>query len=814
MTNHWIDIQNSNCVLIIGSNAAENHPVFFKWAVKARERGGKIIHVDPRYTRTSQLADIYIRMRPGTDIAFIGGIINYILTHKLYHEWYVREYTNATYLVNRDFQTATELGGIFSGLEKNKYNKDAWMYQLDAKKERLKDMTMQDPHCVFQLLKKHYSRYTVDAVSKVTGCDHRIYEEVCKIYGATGKPDMAGSIIYAMGATQHTYGTQNVRAYSILQLLLGNMGVAGGGINALRGESNVQGSTDFALLFNILPGYLPVPAASLKTLKDYFKKFVPESADPKSLNWQQHRPKYLVSLLKAKYGNYAVPENEFAYHLLPKVDDGKNYSFLPLFETMYKNSVEGLFLWGMNPVVSGMNARMIRKAISNLKWLVAVDLWETETACFWQAPGANPKEIKTEVFLLPAASSIEKEGSVTNSGRLAQWRYKAVKPPGESRSDLDIATELYYRLADHYNKEKGVFPEAITKLTWNYGLKGPDGKILGADSHYVAKEYNGYALKDIVDPKTDKIIVKAGEQLPAFALLKDDGSTVCGCWIYTGCYTEKGNMMAKRLLKDPTGIGLFPDWSWTWPVNRKILYNRASVDWEGKPFNMKKPVIWWDGVKWIGDVPDGPQPPGSIYPFIMNRGGLGRIFSIALNDGPFPEHYEPLECFLKNLISKCQTNPVIMRWDIEGSEMSKAATFGSECQIQYPFIATTYRLSEHWQTGQMTRWLPWLAELMPEPFIEISEELAEEKGIKNGSSVAVSSFRAPEGIKVKAIVTKRLKPLKLDGQTVHVVGLPWHWGFKGISKGPIINELTPSAGDANTMIPEYKAFLVNVMKVR
>jgi formate dehydrogenase-N alpha subunit len=813
MTNHWVDIKNSDCVLILGSNTAENHPVFFRWAMKAREAGGKIIHVDPRFTRTSQLSDVYARIRPGTDIAFVGGLINYVLQNKLYHEFYVREYTNATYLVNPEFKTATELKGIFSGLKGNKYDTNAWGYQLEANGERKKDMTMRDPHSVFQLVKKHYSRYTVETVSKITGCDPKVYEEVCKLFGATGAPDKAGTIVYAMGITQHTYGTQNVRILSVLQLLLGNLGVAGGGINALRGESNVQGSTDFGLLFNSLPGYNPLPSASVKTLKDYNEKFTPKSSDPKSLNWQGNRPKYMVSMLKAKYGAYATKENDFAYDLLPKLDDGKNYSFLPLFETMYKGGVEGLFLWGMNPAVSAPNSRMIRKALGNLKWMVAIDLWETETAAFWQAPEADPKSIKTEVFLLPAAASFEKEGSVSNSGRMVQWRYKAVEPVGEARSDLDIATDLYYDLADAYTKGKGALPEAITQLTWNYGLKSPGGRLFrGPDPHFVAKEINGYAVSDITDPKTNAVLAKAGEQLPTFGLLQADGSTVCGCWIYCGAYTEKGNMMARRSPKDPTGIGLYPEWSWVWPVNRRILYNRASVDWEGKPFNTKKPVIWWDGAKWLGDVPDGAQPPGSIYPFIMNRGGLGRLYGLGLADGPMPEHYEPLECTIKNFLSEHQTNPVIKRWDIEGSDMSKAATYGSEYCIQYPFIATTYRITEHWQAGQMTRWLPWLAEAMPEPFLEISEELAGEKGIKNGEPVLVSSVRVPKGIQVKAVVTKRLKPMKMDGQTVHVVGLPWHWGFKGIITGPIINELTPSIGDANTMIPEYKAFLVNVKK--
>ncbi len=811
MTNHWIDVKNSDCILIIGSNAAENHPVFFRWALKAREKGGKIIHVDPRFTRTSQLSDIYARIRPGTDIAFIGGIINYVLHKRLYNEWYVREYTNATFLVRSSFKTATDLNGVFPGLQGNRYDRRLWGYQVDARGEPLKDVTMEDASCVLQLLKKHYLRYSAEKVCRITGCDPATYDEVSRLVASTGNPDRAGVVVYAMGATQHTYGTQNVRAYSILQLLLGNIGVAGGGINALRGESNVQGATDFALLSDSLPGYHPAPVAPLKTLDEYCKRHVPSSADPKSVNWQQHRRAYVVSLLKARYGTYATPQTDFAYHLLPKLDEGKDYSFPQVIQKMTQQGIEGLFLWGMNPVVSAANARVVREALSKVKWMVAVDLWETETAAFWQAPGTDSRSVATEVFLLPAAASFEKEGSVTNSARLAQWRYKAVEPAGKAKPDLDIVTLLYEGLAEAYRREGGALPEAVTRLTWDYSGPKQEG-ISRPDPHRVAREYNGVAVADLVD-STGTLTAKAGSQLSSFAQLRGDGTTACGCWLYCGSYTEKGNMMARGSASDPTGMGLFPEWGWAWPLNRRILYNRASVDAAGKPRNPRRPVIWWDGAAWQGDVPDGGQPPGTVFPFIMTREGIGRLYAPDLNDGPLPEHYEPVESPVKNGLSKRQINPIMRSWGEKDSALNRVAVYGSAASRRYPYIATTYRLTEHWQTGQMTRWLPWLAEAMPEAFIELSRELAVEKGIRNGDKVRVASVRAPEGVVVRAIVTKRLKPMVSEGLREHLVGLPWHWGYKGLATGPITNELTPCVGDANTGIPEYKAFLVDIEKV-
>ena len=620
MTNHWNDLQNADVILIMGSNAASNHPISFKWINKAIDRGAKLISVDPRFTNSSAKAHIFARLRSGTDIAFLGGMIKYILDNNLIQKEYVVEYTNASFLIDEKFGFED---GLFSGYDAKgrKYDRSTWKYQVDANGIPKMDKTLQNPHCVYQLLRKHYSRYNLDIVSNITGTPKDDLLQVYKAYAETGKPDKVGTILYAMGWTQHTVGTQNIRAMSIIQLLLGNMGMAGGGVNALRGESNVQGSTDYGLLFHILTGYNPAPRASDKTLKDYNEKYTPQTKDPKSFNWWKNRPKYIISFLKAMYGANATKENDFGYAWLPKLDETQNASWLMLFDQMAKGKFKGFFAWGQNPACSGANAGKVRKAMENLDWMVNVNLFDNETGSFWKGPGKDPSKIKTEVFMLPCAASFEKEGSLSNSGRWMQWRYKAVNPPGQALPDLEIMHELFVKVRKLYKEKGGTFPEPILNLSWNYGPKGADGMIKHPDPHYVAKEINGYTAKDIEveDPKTKAktVVAKAGEQLGSFALLQDDGSTTSGNWLYCGSYTQGGNMAARRGKADPTGIGLYPGWAWCWPVNRRIIYNRASVNWEGKPWDPKRAVIWWDGSKWQGDVPDGPPPPGAIYPFIM-----------------------------------------------------------------------------------------------------------------------------------------------------------------------------------------------------
>ncbi len=790
MTNHWTDIGNADVILIMGSNAAENHPISFHWVTEAMNKGATLIHVDPRFTRTSAKAHIWAPLRSGTDIAFLGGMIKYITediekSPQNYNMEYLQEYTNAGWLINPNYGFSD---GIFSGYDASARaykDKSTWQYQLDDAGIPKQDKTFQDANCVFQLLKRHYSRYDLDTVSRVTGTSKELLLKVYQTFASTGKPDRAGNIMYAMGTTQHTVGSQNVRAYAVIQLLLANVGIAGGGINALRGESNVQGATDFALLFQYLSAYIPVQNTAHPTLTKYLEANTPKTSDPRSGNWKQHQPKYAVSLLKAWYGDAATADNEFGYQYLPKIQAGGNYSFIPLFEAMEKGTIKGLLAWGQNPAVGGPNSNAERKALEKLDWLVAVDLWETETAAFWKRPGVDPASIKTEVFLLPACASYEKEGSITNSGRWSQWRYKAIDPPGDAEDDLWMVVHLMDKIRALYAQQGGPNADAITKLTWDYGEH--------PDPNQVAKEINGYDLT------TGKLVTN-------FTVLKDDGTTSCGNWLFSGSYTEAGNMMARRDPKDNSTIGLYSNWAWCWPVNRRIIYNRASVDLDGNPFDPRRPVVKWnaEAKKWSGDVIDGfgTKSPAEVYPFIMLPEGVGRLFGMGMVDGPFPEHYEPWETPVKNMISNTQLNPAVKVWRPEEQGTPD----------KYPYVATTYRVTEHWQTGGMTRNLPWLSELMPEMFVEISEELAQEKGIRNGEKVVVESARGQ--VSGVAIVTKRLMPLRVDGQVIHHVGLPWHWGYMGLVTGDSANLLTPYIGDANTTIPEYKAFLVNVRKAR
>jgi len=823
MTNHWIDIQHADRIMIIGSNAAENHPISFKWVMKAIERGAKLISVDPRYTRTSARSHIYAPMRSGTDIAFIMGMIKYVLDDmdknpQSYNAEYVREYTTASFLINPRFNMPADLDGVFSGYDKRarKYNKDTWKYQLDGKGMPKKDKSLKDPNCVFQLLRKHVSRYDAKTVSNVTGTPVDIYQNVCKTFAESGATGKAGTIMYAMGTTQHTYGTQNIRGYAILQLLLGNMGIAGGGINALRGESNVQGSTDHCILFHILPGYLKTPDDKDVSVDAYSTRYYEgKNKDSKSADWWGNARKYIVSLLKAWYGPNAKPENDFAFGYLPKREVGKNYSHISLFEAMDEGTIKGMICLGQNPAVGGPNALKERDALEKLDWLVCVDPWETETANFWQRPVANDTNVRvdstkinTEVFLLPAAASMEKEGSITNSGRWMQWRYQAVHPSGMAKSDLWLLDRLFKAVKTRYKNQGGPIAGAILDMDWNYG-SGDE-----PDVHAVAKEINGYDLT-------------TGKLAASFGKLKADGSTSSGNWLYCASYTEAGNMAARRIGIDPTNIGLYPEWSWCWPVNRRIIYNRASVDMKGRPWDKKHPVIAFKGLavdgkyvskRWVGDVPDGGwyplmNPDGSLrkdakYPFIMKPEGHARIFGYGLADGPFPEHYEPVESPLtKNPMGHGQmVNPAAKLWHVDKPEGNPIAKPGDGFDV----VATTYRVTEHWQAGAMTRNLSWLTELMPSVFVELSLELADEQGIKPGDRVLVKTARGALG--GWAIVTRRFRPFQLNGQTVHQIGVPWHWGFQGSSCGCSANALTPHVGDANTMIPEYKAFLCKVEK--
>ena len=791
MTNHWIDIQHADVILCIGSNPAENHPISFRWVEKSMDNGGKLISVDPRYTRTSSKSDIYAQLRPGTDVAFIGGIIHYALENNSIHREYVVNYTNAAFLVDEGYAFDE---GLFSGYDpdNNSYDNGSWAYQVDADGNPLRDNSLEDPRTVYQLLKQHYARYSPEKVCEITGTAIQDYLNVARTFCSTGRVGKVATIMYAMGTTQHTTGTQNVRSYAMLQLLLGNIGLAGGGINALRGECNVQGSTDYALLYHILPGYLNSPTFDNRTLDDYLEKWTPKTKDPQSANWWSNMPKYMTSLLKAFWGDAATAENDFAYDYLPKRSG--NYSFLKVMERLQGGGFEGLVLMGTNPIVGGPDAGAIADGLDNLKWMVAADLWETETSIFWKRPGVDPKGIDTEVFLLPAASSVEKQGSISNSGRWAQWRYKAVEPPGHAESDAFFVDQWVKRLKDLYAND-GIFPGPIVDLSWNYG----DGHE--PDIDMVARECNGKFTRDVeINGKT----FKKGEQVTNFTSLQSDGSTASGNWLYCGSYPQEGNMMQRTGTSDPTGMGFFHEWAWCWPLNRRVLYNRASVDLNGKPWNPDKPVISWNEATgtWEGDIPDGGWPPmskdGTKHPFIMLAEGFGRLFAAGLADGPLPEHYEPMESPIGNLMNKQQSNPALDR----KGKINKSGRF--------PYIATTCRVSEHWQAGAMTRSLPWLVELVPNMFVEMSEELATKKGVANGEMVTISTRRG--AIEAQALVTSRIRPLRVGGKMVEQVAIPWHFGFNGIAKGDSANILTDAVGDANTHIPEYKAFLCNIEK--
>jgi len=808
MTNHYIDLKNSDCILIMGSNAAEHHPIAMKWILRAKEKGATIIHVDPRYTRTSARCDYHVPLRSGTDIAFLGGMINYIIENNKWFKDYVLNYTNASFIVGKDYSFQD---GLFSGYdaEKRKYNKDTWVLEKDAAGIPKRDMTLSDPRCVFQMLKAHYSRYTLDKVSSITGVSKENLEKVYAAYSATGVPDKAGTECYALGWTHHTTGSQIIRTMSLIQLLLGNMGIAGGGINALRGEPNVQGSTDHCILYGNLPGYLKMPSASIESIEHYLEKYTPVSKDPQSANYYSNYPKFFVSFLKAMFDDKVTAENGFGYSWLPKMDDGVAYSLMHLFDKMYEGKIKGLIAVGTDPAVSSPNSAKVRKALEKLDWLVGENIFNNETYAFWHAPGVDPKKIKTEVFLLPASATMEKEGSQSNSGRWVSWKYKAAEAPGDAIPVGEITIKIMAAVKELYAKEGGTNPEPILNLKWDY--TDNKGRF---DALKVSKQINGYFLQDTViedKAKGTTTEFKKGQLVPTFGNLQLDGSTSCGNWIMSGSFTAEGeNKMAKRGKEDPTGLGLYPNWAYAWPVNRRILYNRASCDVNGKPYNPKRNVLEWKGDKWVGDVPDGPWPPQSDkekgkYPFIMKTDGVGALFGPGMVEGPFPEHYEPLEGPLaRNPLSSQLINPAI---EIFKSDLDKVANASEK----FPYVCTTYSCTEHWCSGALTRWQAWLLEMQPELYVEISDLLAKEKGIQNGQRVKVSSIRG--SVECVAMVTRRFKPFQVEGKTIHQVGLPFNYGWlfpKGGSDSS--NFLTPTVGDANTFCPEYKAFMVNVAK--
>ena len=811
MTNHWRDIRNADVILIAGANPAEAHPVGFQHFMYAKldpsrgpgkGGGAKIIHIDPRFSRTSAVSDMYLRIRTGTDVALFGGLMNYLIQNAKYHDEYVKNYTNASFIVNPGY-------GFHDGLfndwdpKKKAYGPTAWNYAVDAEGFAQRDMTLQNPHCVFQLMKAHYSRYTPEVVQTITGIPKEDFLKIAEIVGEMGRPDKVMTIVYAVGLTQHTTGVQMIRSAAVMQLLLGNMGKPGGGMNAERGHANIQGNTDHAISWEILPGYLKVPLPGQKSIADYIKASAPKKLDPNSWNYfGTNYKKFLVSLLKTWYGDHATPQNDFVFNYLPKPDG--NSSWITIWDAAIQGKMEGVFLSGMTATSIGPDSNQVLTGLSNLKWLVVMDAFPTTSSEFWHGPGMDPSKIQTEVFMLPCTHWIEKAGSFTNSGRWVQWKDQVLPPQGQAMHDHWLTAEIFLRVKALYQKEGGKFPDPIMAMTMDY--KDPQKP----DLDELAQEING---KDLT----------TGKRLATFAALKDDGTTTAGDWIYTGHYGPKGNFAKRRngvqdpKKNDPTGMGFYPEWSWSWPVNRRVLYNRASADLNGNPWDPTRPGIKWNGTAWVGDVPDyppkmSPHDPKAWLPFIMNGEGTGRMFSNALVDGPLPEHYEPMESPVKNALHPdVQNNPAVYDYDLRGGRPERFGTVAD-----YPYIATTYRVTEH--EHYITQQVEHLVALQPEPFVEIPTALAQQKGIQNGDYVWVRSKRGK--MHVRAIVTNRVGQLDLGGTKVWQLGIPIHWGFIGIEaeKRPevsqywLANVLTPFIGDANSRTPEFKSFLVNIEK--
>lgn len=817
----------------IGSNSAENHPVSSRWIHKAHDNGAKWIVVDPRYTRTAEQADIYCPIRSGTDIAFFGGLYNYIIENDLWQHDYVLNYTNASYLLDPDYEFDPETG-FFSGWdeETGKYSNATWHYQVESEstwdtsangdyawavapgvpeftppvvEHPKKDMTLQDPMCVFQQFKKHYSRYDMDTVCSICGMDKETLELVYSTYASTGQPGKAGSILYALGQTQHTYGAQNTRAMSVLQLLLGNIGIPGGGVNALRGEPNVQGATDMGMLVNEHPAYLKWPN---DTARASLRKWL--EGETYSDGYYTNKPKFLISSLKEWFGDAATVDNDYGYDWWPKVPSSPDFTIMSTFELMDQEIIKGYFNWGMNPCHSAPNAGFVRRSMAKLDWLVVADQVITESASFWKAPDMNPADINTSVYFLPCALIYEKPGTIANSGRWLQWRYQAVEPWEDSKPDYEMVDLLWQEICRLYREEGGANPDPILNTKWDYYV---DGKI---DPRPVAWALNGYTIEGTNCNTTSDNPETA--LLAGYADLKADGTTACAMWIYGGFYNNNDapldpaqQPIGQRDNSDKTGLGLNTTWAYAWPNNRRILYNRASADINGKPWNPDKVLCEWKGDSWIlndaadfvAKKGDDPVPPNNKA-FFMLWEQNGRLESYGMEDGPLPEHFEPFETPVEtNLLNGSLNSPCMKFANNESTKHGSAS--------DYPIVATTYSVTEHWQTGGQSRACPALVEAMPSQFIEISEELANEKGIASGDMVRVWNNRG--SVEVNAVVTKRIKPFTVHGNTQHLVGLTHHFGWSDLfGTGDVVNDLTPNVGDPNSQTPEYKAFLVNIEK--
>jgi formate dehydrogenase major subunit len=843
------DLQNSDCIVIEGSNMAECHPVGFQWVMEAKARGARVIHVDPRFTRTSALADIHVPLRAGTDIAFLGGIVNYVLRNEKYFRDYVVAYTNAPMILTEDFRDTEDLGGVFSGLdrENRSYDFRTWQYrglavqaasgQRDQQYEDRvrslavrqagrgeaagsggpglppgtpeRDESLTDPRCVFQVLKRHYSRYTPEMVEKVCGVPQDTFRRVCELLTGNSGPDRTSAFVYSVGWTQHTVGVQYIRTAAILQALLGNIGRPGGGIMALRGHASIQGSTDIPTLFNLLPGYIPMPHAHTDQTLDTFA----EAESARKGYWAEMRS-YLVSLLKAWWGGAATPENDFCFGYLPRLTG--SHSTYETVMAQLAGQCKGYFLYGENPAVGSANAKLQRLGMANLDFLVVLDFSLTESATWWQdgpeieTGEMRTQDIATEVFFMPVAAHSEKSGSFTNTQRLLQWHHQAAEPGGDARSDLWFTYHLGRRIREKLAGSTDEMDRPVLDLTWDYPVLGETAE---PDAEAVLAEINGWDA--------------SGRPLASYEQLNGDGSTACGCWIYCGVYADGVNQAARR---KPAGEmnWIASEWGWAWPANWRILYNRASADPDGKPWSERKALVWWDGetAKWTGhDIPDFSAakspfyrpPPGAtgaealsgIDPFVMQADGKAWLFAPAgLTDGPLPAHYEPQDSPFRNLLYAQQRNPVrqVMPFRHPANRLQPS---GDEPGASvFPYVATTYRLTEHHTAGGMSRWVPYLAELQPEMFCEVSPELAAERGLSHLGWATIVTAR--NVIEARVLVTARMTPLTVVGRKLHHVGLPYHWGPNGFSAGDAANELTSVSLDPNVHIQEVKAFACDI----
>ena len=804
MTNTWQDIKNADVIVVMGGNAAEAHPCGFKWVIEAKiEHGAKLVVIDPRFTRTASVADVYIPIRPGTDIAFLNGVIRYLIEKdKLQHE-YVRAYSNAGLIVKEGFGFED---GLFTGYDEQtrSYDKSSWDYERDDQGYAKIDDSLQNPRCVINLLKTHVDRYTPEMVSRICGTPQDKFLQACELFASCSTPDRALTSLFALGWTQHSVGSQNIRTMAMIQLLLGNIGVLGGGMNALRGHSNIQGLTDIGLLSNLIPGYLTLPKDKQAAFDDYMKANTNKPLRPGQVSYWQNYKKFFVSFQKAIYGAAATADNDWAYDWLPKLDIPL-YDIIKAFEMMDKGEMNGYICQGFNPLQAFPDQGKIRSALGKLKYLVVMDPLDTETSRFWENFGphnpSDPAKIETEVFQLPTTCFAEEDGALVNSARWLQWHWKAAPPPGEAQPDIWIMAGLFHRLREMYRKDGGAFPDPLLNLTWDYV------NPVDPNPEEIAREMNGRALVDLKDD-SGKTLVKAGRQLDGFAQLRDDGSTMCGCWIFSGSYTEAGNQMARRDATDPREAGIAPNWAWAWPANRRILYNRASADPSGKPWNPAKSLIEWNGENGSAST-CRTSAPRRRHPPAWARSSCSRRASGA--------------CSLSTRWSRVRSPSITSRSKARPRTFCTprcAAILRRACSpttvpifglaAEFPYVGTTYRLTEHfhfWTKHALIN-----AILQPEQFVEIGEALAKEKGIAQAGWVRVSCKRG--AIVCKAYVTKRIKPMTVDGKPTHVIGVPLHWGFTGQTlKGYAANALTPSVGDANTQTPEFKAFLVNVEKI-